>query len=108
MNLEAPTRVALASDPSEPVTGSDTPAFASLQHSAALEFHATLQLLAERARFLTGAAGVAVALDQAGQFVYSAATGSLVPEIGSTADVTKYPLRKCIKTGEPVRLPIEA
>ena len=108
MNLETRTRLALASGPSEPGSGSDTPTFASLQQSAALEFHATLQLLAERVRFLSGAAGVAVVLEQDGQFVYSAATGSMVREIGATADVTKYPLRKCVKTGDAVRLPIEA
>jgi hypothetical protein len=63
------------------------PGFASLRQSAALEFHASLQLLAERARFLTGAAGVAVALDQDGQFVYCAAAGNMVPEIGARAHV---------------------
>jgi hypothetical protein len=108
MNLETQTNAVLFSDPSEPQTGSDTSAFASLEQAAALEFHATMQLLAERGRFLTGATGVAVALEQEGQFVYSAAAGSLVPNLGATADVTKYPLRKCVKTGEAVRLPIEA
>ena len=84
-----------------------TTAFASLRQSAALEFHASVQLLAERARFLTGAAGVAVALEQGGQFVYCAAAGRSVPEINATADITKYPLRKCIKTGQAVHLAIE-
>ena len=108
MNLETQNKAVLARDSSEPETSSDTSAFASLEQAAALEFHATMQLLAERARFLTGATGVAVALEQDGQFVYSAAAGSLVPNIGATADVTKYPLRKCVKTGDTVCLPIEA
>ena len=73
-----------------------------------MEFHASVQLLAERARFLTGAAGAAVAREQHGQFAYCAATGSMVPTIGATADVTRYPLRKCIKSGQAVRLPIKA
>ena len=68
---------------------SGAPVFASLRQSAALEFHASVQLLAERARFLTGATGVAVALDQDGQFVYCAAVGSMVPEIGATTDATR-------------------
>jgi len=71
---------------------SSVPVFVSLRRSAALEFHASVQLLAERARFLTGATGVAIALDQDGQFVYCAAAGSLVPEIGATVDVTKHAL----------------
>jgi hypothetical protein len=109
MNLGLQTEAALAISPiAEPQADSETPAFSSLKQSAALEFHATVQLLAERARFLTAAAGVAVALEQGGQFVYTAAAGTMVPEIGATADITKYPLRKCIKTGEAVRLPLEA
>jgi len=87
---------------------SGAPLFGSLRQLAALEFHASVQLLAERARFLTGAAGVAVALDQDGQFIYCAASGSLVPRIGATADVTRYPLRKCVKTGQAVLLPCDS
>jgi hypothetical protein len=109
MNSEAKTEASWLSDPvGEHQADSRTPVFASLRQSATLEFHASVQLLAERARFLTGVAGVAVALDQGGgQFVYCAATGSSVPEIGATADITRYPLRKCIKTGQVVRLTIE-
>jgi len=69
-----------------------SPVFVSLRRSAALEFHASVQLLAERARFLTGATGVAIALDQDGQFVCCATAGSMVPEIGATVDVTKHAL----------------
>lgn len=73
---------------------------AALKESAALEFHATLQLLAERARFLTGAAGVAIALEEQQQIVYTAAIGSLVAEIGAIPDVAKYPARVWQTTGE--------
>ena len=106
MNSEAKTE-AVNDFICAPEPDSGTPVFLSLTQSAAMEFHACVQLLAERARFLTGAAGVAVAREQHGQFAYCAATGSLVPEIGATADVTRYPLRKCIKSGQPVQLPIE-
>ena len=92
---------------SEPEGRSRTPLFASLRQSATLEFHASVQLLAERARFLTGASGVAVALAQGGQFIYCAATGNSVPEIDATADITRDPLRECIETGQAVRLSIE-
>jgi len=67
--------------------------FGAAQNSAALEFHAAMQLLAERARSLTRAEGVAVALAQDGRFVYGAACGSMVPEIGATADVKDLPLQ---------------
>jgi hypothetical protein len=92
----------------QPGANSGTSASLSLRQSAALEFHASLQLLAERARFLTGAAGVAVALDRDGQFIYSAATGSLVPEIGAIADVTKCHLCECIKPAQTNVLPPDA
>jgi GAF domain len=106
MNAEA--TIEAVSDPiAEPVFGPGTPLFPSLRQSAALEFHASVHLLAERARFLTGTAGVAVALEHDGQFVYCAATGSSVPEIGATADVTRHPLGECLKTGQAVLLPIE-
>jgi hypothetical protein len=108
MHSEIQTKSALVTNLIvEPEADLATPAFASLRRSAALEFHATSQLLAERARFLTGASGVAVALEHQGQFTYAVASGNLVSQIGVTADVTKYPLRKCVKTGETVRLPIE-
>ncbi len=91
MNLGAKTE-AVGDLIGESGADSGAPVFLSLRQSAALEFHASVQLLAERARFLTAAAGVAVALEQDGQFVYCAAAGSLVPEIGATADITGYPL----------------
>ena len=108
MNFGAKTEASWLNDRScDPGGDLGTPLFASLRQSATLEFHASVQLLAERARFLTGASGVAVALAQGEHFVYCAATGSAVPEIDATADVTKDPLRECIKTGQAVRLSIE-
>ncbi len=104
MNAEAKTEAA-SSPIGEPGVESGPPVFLSLKQGAELEFHASVQLLAERARFVTGAASAAVALEQGGQFVYCAASGSPAPELGVTADVTRYPLRKCIKTGQAVRLP---
>ena len=70
--------------------------------------HPALQLLAERARFLTGAAGVAVALEQDQQIVYTAATGSLVAEIGAIADIARYPPRVWVtraRSGMPLPAP---
>jgi GAF domain len=91
----------------EPVADSGTPGFVSLRQSATLEFYASVQMLAERARFLTGADSVAVALGQDGHFAYCAATGSAAPETGTIADVTRHPLGECIKTGQAARLLVE-
>lgn len=59
--------------------------FAGLAESASIEFHAALQLLAERARFLTAAEGVAIAVGGGRDFVYSASTGISVPAIHEVA-----------------------
>jgi hypothetical protein len=101
MNLQTQAELAFPAGPSAgSETKMDAPSPDSLQQSAALEFHATLQLLAERARFLTGAVGVAIALEQDQQIVYTAATGSLVQEIGAIAEVAKYPPRVWVTAGE--------
>jgi hypothetical protein len=100
MNLQTQAETGLLSGPiadSEPASGLAD--LDSLKQSAALEFHATVQLLAERARFLTGAVGVAIALEQDQQIVCTAATGTLVTEIGAIADVAKYPPRVWVTTG---------
>ncbi len=100
MNLQTQAELPFSAGPiAGPETDPGTPSFDSLKQSAELEFHATVQLLAERARFLTGAPGVAVALEQDEKIVYTAATGSLVEEIGAIADVAKYPPRVWVTTG---------
>src|SRR5260370_14172618 len=91
MNTDAQTE-ALSDLIGQSGAESSVPVFVSLRRLAALEFHASVQLLPKRARLLTGATGVAIALDQDGQFVYCAATGSMVPEIGATVDITKHAL----------------
>jgi hypothetical protein len=101
------TREAVYYPSAESVADAGAPGFVSLRQSASLEFHASVQLLAERARFLTGAEGVAVALQQDGQFIYCAATGGSAPETGTAADVTRHPLGECIKTGRAARLLVE-
>jgi hypothetical protein len=78
--------------------------FPGLVQSAQLELQASLQLLAERARFLTGACGSAIALKEDGQFTYRASAGLSVAESESSADVDRKLLHDCIATGKPVRL----
>lgn len=74
----------------------------SWAQSAALEFQATLQLLAERARFLIAADSVAIALREGGEFVYAATTPDSAGEVGSAADVTEERMRQCIESRKPV------
>jgi len=55
--------------------------------NARIELYACLQLLADRARFITGATWAAIALLEGNEFVYCAAAGNSTPVIGSALDV---------------------
>jgi hypothetical protein len=74
-----------------------------LIQSATLEFFASVQLLVERARFVTGATKVALALKENSQFVYCASSGSAGPETGTPADMRNKMLQQCVETGQPTR-----
>src|SRR5439155_10007051 len=91
--------------PSGTVTrnSADVPVFSALIQTATRELLASLQLLAERSRCLTGATSVAIALDEDGQFVYCASAGRFRRETGTTADMQSKMLRECIATQQPVR-----
>lgn len=65
----------------------EEPGFADNVLSARVELYACLQLLADRARFITGATWAAIALHEDNDFVYCAAAGNSAPVIGSTLDV---------------------
>ena len=65
--------------------------------AANVEFLSTLQLLAERARFLTGADGVGIAIKENDKFVYRAAAGKFF-ETGTPCDTSKAPIGKCLAT----------
>jgi hypothetical protein len=81
MAHSAATQMAVTDQSSGPL------GFADLVLSARVELYACLQLLADRARFITGAAWAAIALLESKEFVYGAAAGSAAPVIGSVADV---------------------
>ena len=55
--------------------------------NARVELYACLQLLADRARFITGATWAAIALHERNEFVYCAAAGNSAPVIGSEFNV---------------------
>ncbi len=83
---------------------SSAEAFAPSTPAAALDFQATLQLLVERARFLTAASSVAIALRQDEEFVYEAASGDTAPQPGAEVDVGKEPVRQCIEERKAARV----
>jgi hypothetical protein len=71
--------------------------------AAALEFQATLQLLVQRARFLTAASSVAIALKEDGVVVYCASSGDSAPEVGAAVDLSMEPIHQCIEQRKAVR-----
>jgi hypothetical protein len=75
---------------------------------AQLEFQATLQLLVERARFLTGAGSAGIALQEEDRLVYAAVSGDDTPQPGSLVELTKTEIPPCIKDLKPVRAKIAA
>jgi hypothetical protein len=78
-------------------------AVASLITSAQMEFHASLQLLAERAAFLTTATGVAIALEDEGQFVYRVATGNSHAEPEAWVNTSDPQMARCIEAAAAER-----
>jgi hypothetical protein len=74
-------------------------AFAGLVETATVEFLSSLQLLAERARFLTGAAGAAIALKEGGKFLYRASAGSSAMT-GSPVATRHAPIANCLGTAK--------
>ena len=63
------------------------PGLADHALNANIELYACLQLLADRARFITGATWAAIALHERNEFIYCAAAGNSAPVIGSEFDV---------------------
>lgn len=77
-------------------------------HTAALEFHAALHLLAERARFLTAASEAAIAVKREGMFTYAAVTGDSAAEAGTNVDLSKKYLSECVRLGKNFRTRTES
>jgi hypothetical protein len=93
-------------DPSQPsprFPGED--AGRSLAEMAQSDLDATLQLLVERAQYITGASGGAIALrrGQQNDMVCRASTGSNAPQLGALLS-TEYGLSgECVRTRQPLR-----
>ncbi len=80
----------------------------SLLDIAELEFQASLQLLLDRACWVSGAVSGAIALAEAGAFVYRAVSGDSACEPGQRAATDKEPLRECLAERWTVRCAAEA
>ena len=77
--------------------------FSTLIQAANLEFFASVQLLVERVRFVTGASSVALAIREDGQFIYCASCGSASPGPHSSADLRNKMLQRCVGTRQVTR-----
>ena len=77
------------------------PEFSALIQTATLEFLSTLQLLAQRAQFVTGATGVAIALQESNQLTYCVSVGAFAHETGTLVDTGRNVIAECIATRRP-------
>jgi putative methionine-R-sulfoxide reductase with GAF domain len=74
----------------------------SLAEMAVRDLSATLQLLAERARYVTGASAAAIALKDGSQLVCRASSGPPAPNVGVMPVLTGLPAES-IRTGKTLR-----
>jgi hypothetical protein len=88
-----PASTIAVAEPPEPVADSASSSSASAQ----VEFHASLQLLAERASFLTAASGVAIALPGGSSLTYCAAIGSSVSQAGNVVETNRPDIKACMQ-----------
>lgn len=90
----------LETDSAEAATNTAA-AFSALIQTATVEFLSSMQLLAERARFLSNAHGLSIALKHDSQFVYCASAG-ISEKAGTPADAQHAPIATCIATAQPI------
>jgi putative methionine-R-sulfoxide reductase with GAF domain len=75
----------------------------SLAEMAQKDLAATLQLLAERAQYITGATGAAIALSDREQMVCRASAGTSAPEVGAQLQVNSGLSGESIRTQQTLR-----
>jgi putative methionine-R-sulfoxide reductase with GAF domain len=75
----------------------------SLAGMAQKDLTATLQLLAEQARYITGATGAAIALRDEGEMVCRASAGHSAPEVGSLLQVNSGLSGESVRTRQTLR-----
>jgi hypothetical protein len=92
------------SSPKTQVAGLGTKGiFSSLVQMADREFLASAKLLAERARFVTGASGVAVAFEEDGRFIYRVLCGNSGHGPGTPVNLASKAVRQCIENRQTTR-----
>ena len=75
----------------------------SLSEMAQRDLTATLQLLAERAQYITGATGAAIALSSGDGMVCRASAGSSAPEVGAELQVNSGLSGESVRTRQTLR-----
>jgi putative methionine-R-sulfoxide reductase with GAF domain len=75
----------------------------SLNHMAQRDLDATLQLLAERAQYITGASGAAIALRQGEEMICRASAGGSAPELGAHLQVNSGLSGESVRTRQILR-----
>jgi putative methionine-R-sulfoxide reductase with GAF domain len=75
----------------------------SLAEMAERDLTATLQLLAERARYITGASGAAIALRDHEEMVCRASAGSSAPEVGAQLQINSGLSGESVRTKQTLR-----
>jgi L-methionine (R)-S-oxide reductase len=73
--------------------------------AAELDFRSALQQLAERAQYITGASGIAIALRESGDthMVCEGSSGRTAPEIGARLQVESGITAECVRTRKILR-----
>lgn len=94
------TRESVSADiPREPLRFPGEDGGQSLAEAAQRDLNAALQLLAERAQYITSAAGAAIALEDGTEMVCRASAGHSAPEVGATLDVNTGLSGESVRTG---------
>jgi putative methionine-R-sulfoxide reductase with GAF domain len=75
----------------------------SLSEMAQRDLDATLQLLVERAQYITGASGAAIALRQGDTMVCCASSGASAPELGAHLQIDSGLSAESVKTRQVLR-----
>jgi hypothetical protein len=75
----------------------------SLAEMAVRDLDAALQLLTERAQYITGASGAAIALREGGEMTCRASAGSSAPEVGAHLQVESGLSGESVRTGQILR-----
>jgi hypothetical protein len=75
----------------------------SIVDSARRNLEATLQLLADRAQYITGGSGAAIALRDGDKVLCRASSGSAAPDLGSCLDLSSGLSGECVRTRTALR-----